>query len=85
MIYMGVVCERKGIGKDGNNNTVYHTQKLLQCLLLSFARVICTRCLKTEIKKDCAARAERFTRRWPFHTAVTVSDGGDGFGLLSCT
>ena len=41
--------------------------------------------LMKDRKKDCVARSEHFTRQWPFHTAVTVSDGGDCFALLSCT
>ena len=72
------------IRNDGNNNIIYKNQKLLQCLLLSFARVVRARCRKTERKKNCVVRAERFTRRWPFRTAMTVSDGGDCFSLLSC-
>ena len=73
------------IQQYGKNNMVYQTQQLLKCLLLSFARVVCTRCRKTERKQDCVARAEHFSRRWPFCTTVTVSGGGDCFTLLSCT
>ena len=72
-------------GKDGKNNMVYQNQQFLKCLLLSSVRVICTRCWKKEIKKDCVARAERFKRQWPFRMAMTVSDGGYFFALLFCT
>ena len=72
------------IGQDGKNNTVYHTQQLLQCFLLSFARIVCTCCRKIERNQYFVARAERFARRWPFFTAVTVSGGDYCFALLSC-
>ena len=73
------------IGKDVHINTVYQTHQLLQCLLLSFACVICNRCRKTERKKYFVARAESFTRQWTFHTSMTASDGGGCFALLART
>ena len=90
LIYRRVVqaiCMRMigSIRNDRKNNTVYHTHKLLQCLLLSFARVVCNCCKIIERKKYCVTNAERFTRRWPFCTSMTSSDGGDCFALLSCT
>ena len=65
------------IRQDNKNNMVYETQNLLQCMFLSFARVVCTHCKNIERKQYFVARADRFARRWTFRTAVTVSGGGD--------
>ena len=73
------------IRQDNKNNMVYETQNLLQCMFLSFARVVCTHCKNIERKQYFVARADRFARRWPFRNAVTVSGGGDCFALLYCT